>query len=163
MTTLVLVERVAPGPFLLAAAELGREVVRGFRGAPPGALCAGRVTNLADAADVVLAVAGGAGVVVEVDEASALGAAGPAGILAEQLADDLRRFGPVRRVLGGSGLDVEALALLDLLRAGRTVGAAAAALHLSRRSAERRLASARDWLGVATNTEAVLVTAQYLS
>jgi DNA-binding CsgD family transcriptional regulator len=46
--------------------------------------------------------------------------------------------------------------LLDLLREGVSVRAAARRLHMSRRTAERRLADAREILGAATNAEAVV-------
>lgn len=46
--------------------------------------------------------------------------------------------------------------LLRLLGGGLSVGEAAARLHLSPRTAERRLAEARAALGAATNAEAVL-------
>jgi DNA-binding NarL/FixJ family response regulator len=45
--------------------------------------------------------------------------------------------------------------LLELLGLGLSVGEAASQLHLSRRTAERRLAEARVALGAATNAEAV--------
>jgi DNA-binding CsgD family transcriptional regulator len=46
--------------------------------------------------------------------------------------------------------------LLELLGLGLSVGEAASQLHLSRRTAERRLAEARAALGAATNAEAVV-------
>jgi DNA-binding NarL/FixJ family response regulator len=46
--------------------------------------------------------------------------------------------------------------LLELLAGGLSVREAATCLHLSRRTAERRLAEARAALGAATNAEAVL-------
>jgi DNA-binding CsgD family transcriptional regulator len=51
---------------------------------------------------------------------------------------------------------VEQRQLLRLLADGLSVAEAAAFLHLSRRTAERRLAEARAVLGVATTAEAVL-------
>jgi DNA-binding NarL/FixJ family response regulator len=53
-------------------------------------------------------------------------------------------------------LDAEQDQLLSLLGQGLTVREAARRLHLSRRTAERRLADARAALGAATNAEAVL-------
>jgi DNA-binding NarL/FixJ family response regulator len=53
-------------------------------------------------------------------------------------------------------LDDEQLRLLQLLCHGLSVTEAARRLNLSRRTAERRLASARAALGAATNAEAVL-------
>jgi DNA-binding CsgD family transcriptional regulator len=76
----------------------------------------------------------------------------------DQLYDDLRRFGrlDVRTHAGRAPdevLDGDERSLLDLLAAGRTLGEAAAALHLSRRTVDRRLASARTKLGAATTAE----------
>jgi DNA-binding CsgD family transcriptional regulator len=53
-------------------------------------------------------------------------------------------------------LDDEQRRLLELLGGGLSVVEAARRLHLSRRTAERRLAEARSILGAATNAEAVL-------
>jgi DNA-binding NarL/FixJ family response regulator len=47
--------------------------------------------------------------------------------------------------------------LLELLAAGQALGEAAEALHLSRRTADRRMAAARGKLGVRSTAEAVLV------
>jgi hypothetical protein len=77
----------------------------------------------------------------------------------ELLLDDLRRIGPVELVELGPDplavLDDDQRALLAALAAGTSVGAAADALHLSTRTAERRLAAARRSLGVRTTAEAV--------
>lgn len=53
-------------------------------------------------------------------------------------------------------LDDEQRRLLELLGHGLSVDETARRLHLSRRTAERRLADARSILGAATNAEAVL-------
>jgi DNA-binding NarL/FixJ family response regulator len=53
-------------------------------------------------------------------------------------------------------LDADQQRLLRLLGGGLSVNEAARRLHLSRRTAERRLAKARSALGAATNAEAVL-------
>lgn len=53
-------------------------------------------------------------------------------------------------------LDDEQRRLLELLGRGLSVVEAARRLHLSRRTAERRLAEARSIVGAATNAEAVL-------
>jgi DNA-binding NarL/FixJ family response regulator len=55
-----------------------------------------------------------------------------------------------------SSLDEEQRRLLALLAHGLSVPEAARRLHLSRRTAERRLAEARAALGATTNAEAVL-------
>jgi len=56
-------------------------------------------------------------------------------------------------------LTPEGLRLLGLLVEGFSLGEAAGSLHLSRRTADRRLAAARRALGAATTAEA-LVTFQ---
>jgi DNA-binding NarL/FixJ family response regulator len=55
-----------------------------------------------------------------------------------------------------SSLDEEQRRLLQLLREGFSVVEAARRLHLSRRTAERRLAKARAALGAETTAQAVL-------
>jgi DNA-binding CsgD family transcriptional regulator len=52
-------------------------------------------------------------------------------------------------------LDAEQLQLLELIAAGHSLAEAAAALHLSVRTAARRLVAARFSLGVSTTAEAV--------
>jgi DNA-binding CsgD family transcriptional regulator len=71
--------------------------------------------------------------------------------------EDLARTGtPVAdRREGTVGLTAVQIALLDALAAGLSVTAAAAQTNLSRRSANRRLAEARDRLGVSSTAEAV--------
>jgi hypothetical protein len=71
------------------------------------------------------------------------------------LCDDLRRLGRVRLIDEGSVPTAEAQALLDLLALGRSLGDAATTLHLSRRSADRRLADARSALAATTTAQAV--------
>jgi hypothetical protein len=122
----------------------------------------GRVIDVDTAQLAVHAAARGAGVVAITDEASDVGRA---------LLDDLRRLGPVVRdpeqestapapgelaAGAGHGLLPEQRALLDRLANGETIAAAAAAEYLSLRTANRRIAQARDALGVRTTREAVL-------
>jgi len=124
----------------------------------------GRVVDVDTAQLAVHAAARGAGVVAIADESSDVGRA---------LLGDLRRLGPVVRdpeqeliagngdsaAAGGSGgpkLLPEQRALLDRLANGETIAAAAAAEYLSLRTANRRIAQARDALGVRTTREAVL-------
>lgn len=104
----------------------------------------------------VLAAARGAGIVAICDAESPLGRA---------LVDDLSRLGVVRQGVGAepnnSGNAVAELvpeqrALLDRLAAGDTIAAAAAAEFLSLRTANRRIAEARQLFGVRTTREAVL-------
>jgi hypothetical protein len=119
----------------------------------------GRVNDRETAELAVYAAARGAGVVAVTD---ATGEAGRA------LIDDLSRMGPVFRdpeaepELGSVGGDTmarlipEQRALLERLANGETIAAAAAAEFLSLRTANRRIAQAREVLGVRTTREAVL-------
>ncbi|GAA3765040.1 hypothetical protein GCM10022225_58830 [Plantactinospora mayteni] len=117
----------------------------------------GRIPDAETVRLAILAAARGAGVVAIVDPATELGRA---------LVDDLSRLGPVHRdpdeapesdtesVL--SRLIPEQRALLERLADGETIAAAAAAEFLSLRTANRRIAQAREALGVRTTREAVL-------
>ena len=111
----------------------------------------GAVCDAADAAEALLAAVAGAGLVVHAQAERDV---------IDRLVDDLRRLGPVdhRTAEPDSGpeLTPDERRLLDRLAEGKTLGDAAAELHLSRRTADRRLASARDKLGVATTAEAVV-------
>jgi DNA-binding NarL/FixJ family response regulator len=118
----------------------------------------GRVSDVDTAELAVHAAARGAAVVAVADTATEVGRA---------LLTDLLRVGPVTRdpeadlVEEPNATDVPALlpeqrALLDRLANGETIAAAAAAEFLSLRTANRRIAHARDALGVRTTREAVL-------
>lgn len=117
----------------------------------------GRVTDADTAALAVLAAARGAGVVCVCDPASQAGLA---------LGADLARIGPVGvdpvadkpHPAAPAALPVtaEQAALLARLADGETIAAAAEAEFLSLRTANRRIATARKALGVATTREAVL-------
>jgi DNA-binding NarL/FixJ family response regulator len=116
---------------------------------------------------------GGTGIVVD-DAASAaaalrlaldgaslvIHAVAPRAVL-DRLYEDLRRIGPVEVVTAarppgpGDLLDKDARELLRLLAQGLTLNDAADALHLSLRTANRRLADARRTLGVTTTLEAI--------
>ncbi|MFI6761374.1 LuxR family transcriptional regulator [Micromonospora sp. NPDC050417] len=117
----------------------------------------GRVPDLDTARLVLLAAARGAGVVAIADPDTDAGRA---------LLADLDRLGPVHRD-ADSGPDPagaavstplvpEQRALLERLANGETIAAAAAAEFLSLRTANRRIAQAREALGVRTTREAVL-------
>jgi DNA-binding NarL/FixJ family response regulator len=110
----------------------------------------GAVRTAADASAALLAVLDGAGVVIHASASPEI---------VDRLVDDLRHIGAVdhRRVPRGAGPQIgqEALQLLALLAAGRTLGDAASSMGLSRRTADRRLAEARDALGVGRTVEAV--------
>src|SRR5690606_26467721 len=115
----------------------------------------GRVADLETVRLAVLAAARGAGVVAITD---------PAGEVGRALIADLSRLGRVHRDTaveppGDSPLSrlvPEQRALLERLANGETIAAAAAAEFLSLRTANRRIAQAREVLGVRTTREAVL-------
>jgi hypothetical protein len=121
----------------------------------------GRVSDGDTAELAVLAAARGAGIVAMADTGSDVGRA---------LLADLTRIGPVSTdpdapvagtggsVAAASGpqLAPEQRALLERLAGGETIAAAAAAEFLSLRTANRRIAEAREVLGVRTTREAVL-------
>jgi DNA-binding NarL/FixJ family response regulator len=115
----------------------------------------GKVTDLDTAELAVLAAARGAGIVAIADVATDIGRA---------LMADLSRVGAVQNDPGADEDDdedhetliPEQRALLERLAAGETIAAAAAAEFLSLRTANRRIAEAREALGVRTTREAVL-------
>jgi hypothetical protein len=120
----------------------------------------GRVGDADTAELAVLAAARGAGIIAVCDTGTDIGRA---------LLADLARIGPVSTDpdaahAGDADVDTdtgpqlapEQRALLERLAAGETIAAAAAAEFLSLRTANRRIAEARDVLGVRTTREAVL-------
>ena len=126
-----------------AAAAASRDVVRAARVADPD-----------DAARAVLAAVDG--------ERLVLLATAERDVV-DQLCDDLRRLGTLDHRIGvpaGPVLSPEERALLAQLVGGATLGAAAKALHISRRTADRRLASARAALGARSTAEAVTLAAR---
>jgi DNA-binding CsgD family transcriptional regulator len=123
---------------------------------PLATVCSGPVDSAVEMSRVVLAAVSGAGVLAEVGARS----------LAEQLGDDLRRLGHVEHRFpdhGWSVLDREERRLLDLLGDGVSLGEAAQRLHVGRRTADRRLASARARLGASSNSAAIAIRRQRLS
>jgi DNA-binding CsgD family transcriptional regulator len=128
----------------------GHTVVNGWR-SKAGIVSAGVVTNADDAAAALLAAVWGSGLLI---------LATASRDVMVRFVEDLRRIGVVEYRTPGPAAEVQALTheehrLLELLYEGGTLGEAAQELHLSRRSADRRLASAREKLGVATTAEAV--------
>jgi DNA-binding NarL/FixJ family response regulator len=115
----------------------------------------GRVSDLDTAELAVHAAARGAALVAITDAGSDVGQA---------LLADLTRLGPVTRdpeaelvaERADNVLLPEQRALLERLANGETIAAAAAAEFLSLRTANRRIAQAREALGVRTTREAVL-------
>ncbi len=114
-------------------------------------LCVGTVDDEVAAQAAITAIARGAGLAVRIT----LRAAGR-----HRFLDDLHKVGePVAYAppgaLATSRLAPDQRDLLDALAGGATVTAAAMALHVSRRTANRMLADARTQLGVDSNAEAV--------
>ena len=110
------------------------------------------VDDAATAADALRRALSGTSLVIH--------AVAPRAVL-DRLYEDLRRIGPVEvlteaRPPGPADqLDEDGRALLELLAQGLTLNEAAGSLHLSLRTANRRLAAARVALGVATTLEAI--------
>ncbi|GAA4737065.1 LuxR family transcriptional regulator [Phytohabitans rumicis] len=117
----------------------------------------GKVPDVETVHLAVLAAARGTGVVAITD---------PTGEIGRALIADLGRIGPVFKDPDAEPepsadeavgqLVPEQRALLERLANGETIAAAAAAEFLSLRTANRRIAQARDLLGVRTTREAVL-------
>jgi DNA-binding CsgD family transcriptional regulator len=155
---------VIEGPPEMVERAIGDLVRQGWRVRdgfhPPGAagrespagreIRVGLVRSAEDAAAAMLAVLDGAGVIIH--------ASAPPEVQ-DRLIGDLRHIGPVdhRRDQGQSepALEDDARQILAILAQGRTLGEAAAAVGLSRRTADRRLAQARAALGVERTVEAV--------
>jgi DNA-binding NarL/FixJ family response regulator len=116
-------------------------------------VCTGRVVSEDDAAYALLAAARGAGVLVSIEHSDLL----------ERFYEDLSRLGRVEIVRPSepderiARLTPEQARLLELLSEGRSLGQAASELYISRRTADRRLASARACLGVRTTAEAAVI------
>jgi DNA-binding CsgD family transcriptional regulator len=140
----------------------GWHVQRGFNAPNPIAdrqrlICVGPVLTTQDAAAAVLAAMTGAGIVADVFGATEA--------IVEQLNGDLRTFGPVDVLTDdrqpGLAMPVavspESAALLVRLADGASLQEAASSLAMSRRTADRRLAEARQALGVRTTAEAVVL------
>jgi DNA-binding NarL/FixJ family response regulator len=116
----------------------------------PNVVCVGTVASSEDASEALLSVLAGAGVVIEARAEREV---------VDRLLDDLRHLATVDYRTGlpdrGPDLSADERGLLKLLAEGRTLGEAAKALHLSRRTADRRLVSAREKLGAASTAEAI--------
>ena len=114
-------------------------------------VCCGKLGVEQDAMAAVLAAARGAGLVVF---------DGSAPELTERLVEDLTRFGRVElrhrcEPDPLDGLPADQRHLLELVAQGLSLGEAARQLHISRRTADRRLAAARAALGMRTTAEAL--------
>lgn len=158
MPRFIVLEEADPGDLSAAAAELaldGWTAVPGLRPPAEGrAVCVGQVTDSDTAGRAVLAAVSGARLVVEATASRDV---------IDRLCDDLRRLGTVDHRVGGSGrprMGADERALLELLLGGATMGEAARRLHISRRTADRRLAAARRTLGAGTTAEALRAAAR---
>ena len=163
MTPYVVVEG-SESDFRHAVEELERDgwtIVRGWEGmtgtrTPRSTAFAAPVDDDRDAAAAVLAAVVGAGIVAW--------ARADRDVI-DRLCDDLRRLGPVDHRLERDDdplveLDQEQRELLALLADGLTLGEAASRLHISRRTADRRIADAKRTLGVASTSEALTIVAR---
>jgi len=152
---LVVIEGGSPTALAAARAELlasGWPLVEGCSGARPGVVCAARIDSSRAAQHAVLAAVAGAGLLLEADaEREVL----------DLCYEDLRRLGTLDLRFGdpdaGPYLGPDERSLLELLLGGSSLGQAARTLHLSRRTADRRLASARRQLGAASTPEALVL------
>ena len=152
---LIVLEECSPEVVAQVRAEVvpaGWRLVEGFGETGSGIVCTGRVEDADAAQRAVLAAVAGAGLIVEATAAREV---------LDRLCDDLRHLGSLDHRVGevaeGERLSAEERALLELLLAGASLGEAARQLHVSRRTAERRLAAARRALGVTTSSQAVVL------
>jgi DNA-binding CsgD family transcriptional regulator len=139
---------VEAGPAALSDAR-GELVALGWRtSTDPGAeVREVEVRDDSEAADAVLSAVSGSGLLVDARADREV---------VDRLCDDLRRLGPLdHRVERGPVLTEEQHALLVLLARGVSLGEAAERLHLSRRSADRRLAAAKTVLAAETSGAAL--------
>jgi DNA-binding NarL/FixJ family response regulator len=113
------------------------------------------VSSAEDAGAALLAAVSGAGVVIDARADREV---------VDRLCDDLRRIGTLDHRVGDAGqrprLTREEQAIVDLLLDGLSLGEAAKRLHLSRRTADRRLAAVRMKLGVDSTAEALVVSSR---
>jgi DNA-binding NarL/FixJ family response regulator len=136
-------------PARRAIAEFQAVPQTGWQGAP-GRLCVGVVRTEDEVQRVVLAALAGADLVVDCRVGREA---------ADLMCDDLRRLGTLdHRIVDPDAvtLDDDQRALLAAIAEGASLGQAAADLHLSRRTADRRLAAARKALDAASTPEAVV-------
>jgi DNA-binding CsgD family transcriptional regulator len=155
----IVLEAAAHADFDRVRADLaarGLTVSPAFEDAAPGMACAAEVRDSRTAQQAVLAALAGAHLVV---------LACATREVIDMLCEDLRRLGVLDHRLAPEQsaeprLTPAERALVERLLAGDSLGEAAKALHLSRRTADRRLASARRTLGAATTAEALAIAVQ---
>lgn len=116
--------------------------------APRRWLCVGSVSDATEAEAAIQALSRGVGLAIVL---------GLTGELRLRTLEDLHRLGDLAPGAGADQpvLDPDHRALLDALAQGMTVTGAARSLHVSRRTANRRLAEARELLGVTSTAEAI--------
>lgn len=117
---------------------------------PARLVVVGVLPDLPASQAALLCAVRGAGLVVGLD---------PAAPWAAGFRADLRRLAPEEPAAAGGAADPlspDQRDMLDLLAAGHSIAQAARLRFLSLRTANRRVAEARDVLGVATTREAVL-------
>lgn len=154
MSRFVVLEEHSPAAAAAVARELAADdaqVAHGWRKPVPGVqfVCVGTVRSPADAAAAVMCAVGGARLVITAEADRDV---------IDNLCDDLRHLGELDHRIGEAekiALPEDQRQLLALLLGGATLGQAAQALHISRRTADRRLAAARALLGAQTTSEAV--------
>jgi DNA-binding CsgD family transcriptional regulator len=115
-------------------------------------VCCGVVATFDDVSAALLAAVRGAGVVARIE---------PGAEPAHRLREELSSLGPIEERAREHGdvteLTPEQIELCRLLGRGLSLTDAATLLHLSRRTAFRRLADVREALNVETTREAVLI------
>ena len=116
-----------------------------------------RVFSEDDAQSALIWAVTGYSLVLELEQGSRLGL---------QLIDDLGRIAPVQHAAvparpSTNELSEVQVGLLIRLRDGATLTEAAASLFLSRRTANRRVAEARDFFGTRSHRETILAFADY--
>lgn len=114
-------------------------------------VCVGVIAAAGDAEAAIAALSRGVGLAVGIRAG---------GDLRHRTLEDLFRLGEVVATPNSarspaSALDEEQRLLIEALARGETVTEAARGLHLSRRTANRRLAGIRTLLGVQSNAEAM--------
>jgi hypothetical protein len=132
-----------------AVVESGRPACESWDGRT-GTLCSGIVRTASDAERVVLAALSGADLVVDCRASREV---------TDDMCDDLRRLGRLDHRVATQlmpVLDGDQRALLTAMAAGSSLGDAAVELHLSRRTADRRIAAARAALCATSTTEAIM-------
>jgi DNA-binding NarL/FixJ family response regulator len=115
-------------------------------------VCCGPVATFDDVSAALLAAVRGAGIIARIE---------PDAEPARRLREELSSLGHVEERARKHGdvteLSLEQVELCRLLGQGLSLADAATRLHLSRRTAFRRLASVREALNVETTREAVLI------